>query len=335
MAVLVHQGIHQVKVGSHLHALAPEPAVPGALVNPPLRAQEGHVGVYWIGGALLPSTTNPGFHWKSPLSRMHNVFVKMQTDKVTNIPCGTSGGVMLYFEKIEVVNRLQRELVYEMIKNYTLDYDKTWIYDKIHHEINQFCSTHTLQEVYIDMFDQLDEALVNALQKDCDRFAPGIEVIAVRVTKPHIPESIRANYEAMTKEKTNLLIAEQQQRVALKEEETLAKKEVIEAAKLKEIATINARRLISEKEAQQRMAEIENQVLLDREKAKANALFYTAQKEAEANRALFSKEYLEEQRVRSLENAKFVVGDKVPSTLVMGSGETLAGLTGESNGKNV
>jgi hypothetical protein len=31
--------------------------------------------------------------------------------------------------------------------------DKTWIYDKIDHEINQFCTSHSLQEVYIDKFD--------------------------------------------------------------------------------------------------------------------------------------------------------------------------------------
>ena len=37
---------------------------------------------------------------------------------------------MLNFDKIEVVNRLKREYVYETIKNYTGDYDKIWIYDK-------------------------------------------------------------------------------------------------------------------------------------------------------------------------------------------------------------
>lgn len=45
--------------------------------------------------------------------------------------------------------------MYETLRNYGVTYDKTWIYDKIHHEINQFCSGHTLQQVYIDMFDQV------------------------------------------------------------------------------------------------------------------------------------------------------------------------------------
>lgn len=30
----------------------------------------------------------------------------LQTDEVKNVPCGTSGGVMIYFERIEVVNKL-------------------------------------------------------------------------------------------------------------------------------------------------------------------------------------------------------------------------------------
>ena len=41
-----------------------------------------------------------------------------------------------------------------------MHYDKTWIYDKIHHEINQFCSAHTLQEVYIDKFDQVNKLIL-------------------------------------------------------------------------------------------------------------------------------------------------------------------------------
>merc|ERR1719240_230564 len=107
----------------------------------------------------------------------------VQTDAVRSIPCGTSGGVVLNFEQVEVVNRLKEELVIETIRNYTVNYDKTWIFDKIHHEINQFCSSHTLQEVYITEFDTLDEHLQLALQRDCNDWAPGIEIISVRVTK--------------------------------------------------------------------------------------------------------------------------------------------------------
>mmetsp|Transcript_28172 Transcript_28172/g.68521 ORF Transcript_28172/g.68521 Transcript_28172/m.68521 type:complete len:341 (+) Transcript_28172:51-1073(+) len=282
------------------------------------KIEEGHVGVYWFGGALLSSTTDPGYHVKSPFTTSRQVFVKMQTDKVTNIPCGTSGGVMLYFAKIEVVNRLRREFVYQTIKNYTINYDKTLIYDKIHHEINQFCSTHTLQEVYIDKFDQLDEALVNSLQKGCDASAPGIEIIAVRVTKPQIPASIQSNYEQMEREKTKLLISQQRQLVTLKEAETAAKKEVIEAEKNKRVAEINAQKHLSEKESEAKMAAIEDQVYIDTQKALADAEFYAAEKEAESNRVLFSPEYLENEHVLALDNSQFILGERIPSTLVLG-----------------
>lgn len=44
----------------------------------------------------------------------------------------------------------------------------------------------------------------DALQADCTRYAPGIEIISVRVTKPSIPESIRRNFEQMEGERTKV-----------------------------------------------------------------------------------------------------------------------------------
>ena len=44
----------------------------------------------------------------------------------------------------------------------------------------------------------------DALQSDCTRYAPGIEIISVRVTKPKIPESIRRNFEQMEEERTKV-----------------------------------------------------------------------------------------------------------------------------------
>ena len=44
----------------------------------------------------------------------------------------------------------------------------------------------------------------DALQGDCKRYAPGIEIMSVRVTKPTIPESIRRNFEQMEEERTKV-----------------------------------------------------------------------------------------------------------------------------------
>ena len=102
---------------------------------------------------------------------------------------------------------------------------------QVHHELNQFCSGHNLQEVYIGLFDQIDENLKSALQADLTEMAPGLKVHAVRVTKPKIPEAIRKNYELMESEKTKLMISTQRQKVIEKDAETERKKAVIEAEK--------------------------------------------------------------------------------------------------------
>jgi hypothetical protein len=152
---------------------------------------------------------------------------------------------VIYFDKIEVVNllapdhgklvfRIKRFVcvtnftndlyfeVFEIVRNFTADYDKPLIFNKIHHELNQFCSVHTLQEVYIDLFCKykklnqesvssqyfllfiyllfkadIDEYLKNALQKELSTISQGLLIQAVRVTKPKIPEAIRKNYEIM------------------------------------------------------------------------------------------------------------------------------------------
>merc|ERR1719481_1599650 len=213
------------------------------------------------------------------LTSVRNIQTTLQTDEVKNVPCGTSGGVMIYFDRIEVVNVLQHNAVYEIVKNYTADYDKALIFNKVHHELNQFCSGHTLQEVYIELFDQIDENLKNALQADLLEMAPGLKVHAVRVTKPKIPEAIRKNFELMEAEKTKLLISTQKQKVIEKDAETERKKAVIEAEKEAQVAKIQYERMIMEKESNQKIAEIEDSIHLAREKAKSDAEFYRIQKQ--------------------------------------------------------
>lgn len=48
------------------------------------------------------------------LDTVEEIQTTLQTDSVKNIPCGTSGGVILNFESVEVVNKLHREAVHQM-----------------------------------------------------------------------------------------------------------------------------------------------------------------------------------------------------------------------------
>merc|ERR1719166_815328 len=234
------------------------------------------------------------------LTLVRNIQTTLQTDEVKNVPCGTSGGVMIYFDRIEVVNVLQHTAVYDIVKNYTADYDKALIFNKVHHELNQFCSGHTLQEVYIELFDQIDENLKNALQADLLEMAPGLKVHSVRVTKPKIPEAIRKNFELMEAEKTKLLISTQRQKVIEKDAETERKKAVIEAEKEAMVAKIRYEQNILEKESFATMEAINDNVHVAKEKSKADAEFYKIQKVAEANRLLLTSEYLDLKKIEAM-----------------------------------
>ncbi|KAG2463294.1 ERLN1 protein, partial [Polypterus senegalus] len=231
-------------------------------------------------------------HLDEEIMSLHSEIVELQRSPYArrqNDVMEELGGVMIYFDRIEVVNILAPSAVVEIVRNYTADYDKTLIFNKIHHELNQFCSIHTLQEVYIELFDIIDENLKLALQKDLNVMAPGLTVQAVRVTKPKIPEAIRRNFELMEAEKTRLLITAQTQKVVEKEAETERKKAIIDAA------------------------------FLARQKARADAEYYTAEKMAEANRMKLTPEYLELIKFQSIAaNSKIYFGNNIPDMFVDG-----------------
>uniref|UniRef100_A0A4W6E8M8 ER lipid raft associated 2 n=1 Tax=Lates calcarifer TaxID=8187 RepID=A0A4W6E8M8_LATCA len=282
------------------------------------KIDEGHIGVYYRGGALLTTTSGPGFHLMLPfITTYKSVQTTLQTDEVKNVPCGTSGGVMIYFDRIEVVNYLIPSAVYDIVRNFTADYDKALIFNKVHHELNQFCSVHSLQEVYIGLFDQIDENLKLTLQEDLTSMAPGLIIQAVRVTKPNIPESIRRNYELMESEKTKLLISQQTQKVVEKEAETERIKAVIEAEKVAQVAEIKFGQKVMEKETEKKISEIEDSAFLARQRAKADAEFYTAQRAAEANKLKLTPEYLQLMKYKAIAaNSKIYFGNDIPQMFV-------------------
>jgi regulator of protease activity HflC (stomatin/prohibitin superfamily) len=281
------------------------------------RIEEGHVGVYWRGGKLLDGTAEPGLHSMVPiLDHVESVQVTMQADSVTNIPCGTSGGVMVYFDRIEVVNQLKADHVLNTIRRFGVNYDKIWIFDKIHHEINQFCSRHSLREVFIDLFDSLDESLAKALQTDCTKYDTGIEIITVRVTKPRIPNSVRENYELIEAEKAKLFLAIERQKVVEKDAETEANRARINAEKEMMVRKIEIEKEILNREGVKKVALIDDEIAVSRQKAQADAAFYTAQKQAEADKMRLTPEFLTQLFIQGISNnTKIYFGDKIPSML--------------------
>ena len=88
---------------------------------------------------------------------------RQEIAEVNNIACGTSGGVTISFDRVEVVNQLDKNSVIKVVREFGTDYDQPLIFQKLHSEINQFCSRTSLREVLIERFDELDELLRDRL----------------------------------------------------------------------------------------------------------------------------------------------------------------------------
>ena len=87
---------------------------------------------------------------------IEKIEVKLQEVALfVNIMVSLGFEILSLYNLFQIVNWLHKDYVYDTMLNYGVQYDNTWIYDKMHHEINQFCSSHSLQQVYIDIFDQV------------------------------------------------------------------------------------------------------------------------------------------------------------------------------------
>eukprot|EP01060_Flectonema_neradi_P005296 TRINITY_DN1350_c0_g1_i1.p2 TRINITY_DN1350_c0_g1~~TRINITY_DN1350_c0_g1_i1.p2 ORF type:complete len:320 (+),score=89.40 TRINITY_DN1350_c0_g1_i1:1128-2087(+) len=275
---------------------------------------EGYVGVYWRGGALLPHTAEAGVRYMIPvLDTMEQVQVSTQTDSVSSIPCGTSGGVMVNIARIEVVNRLRKDHVLQTIRNYGVHYDKIWIFDKIHHEINQFCSKHTLHEVYIEKFDALDEMLANKLQTDCDKYDIGIDIISIRVTKPTIPDSIKKTFAQLEEAKQELLLKKEQQRLMEAEQVIVLQQAKAKAEQNKQVRKIQLEVELLEEESKKSIQLVRDTMKSESIKAMADAEAYSIRVVAEAEATRLSKAKLQEVLYTSLSNnTKMYFGESIP-----------------------
>ena len=162
-----------------------------------------------------------------------------------------------------------------------------------------------------------------ALQRDCDMWAPGIEIIAVRVTKPRIPAQIARNFESIEIERTKLHIATAHQHVVEKEAETERKRATIDANMIADVSTITMEKELAVKMSEQKIAELQDAMHLSREKVHADAAHYHGTKQAEVNHLRLTEQFLVYTKIRALgNNSKVYFGTKIPSMFIeRGAGE--------------
>ena len=109
------------------------------------------------------------------------------------------------------------------------------------------------------------------------------------------------------------MISTAHQQVVEKEAETDRRRAVIEAEKVAQVAKIQYEQKILGKESERRMAEIDAEMHLAREKALADANKYRNDQEAESNKLKLSPAFLQWSMYQALaQNTKIFFGDSIP-----------------------
>jgi erlin len=277
--------------------------------------EEGHVGIYKRGGEVLEGYTTAGYNFKIPIiTTVYEIQITYQTDIMQDVPCGTNKGVTIYFPFINISNMLRPEHARMMVKNYTVNYDKLLIFDKVQHELNQICSINSIQDMVIDKFHEIDDNLTKTLQKFIDEMSEGLEIRSVRVSKPTLPESLKQKYIAIEEEILNQEIKLKARAVEKTKEETV-----------KQLQDIQNEVLLAKMINEKNISEVENQKYLGTQKSLADAEAYRIKEMANSesykinmtaysNKQLHTDSYLMVVRMQSLmNNSKLFFEGKIPS----------------------
>lgn len=275
---------------------------------------EGYVGVYYRAGRLLTEISPAGLHFMVPfVTRVEQVQVTLQTDRVQNILCGTTSGVNIVFEQIEVSNRLQAHAVLDVVRNFSVNYDQVLVFQRVSSLMSQMCSRHSLEEMR-EKFQLVDDMLQEELQSYVDQMAPGLEILAVRISTPTVPDTIARLFLDQEAEKARLKIAVEAQRVTEKKAQTTRLERRMEAESRAEVLRIEQEAKIAERESQRQQSEIEDRRIASQMKSIADAQFYAAERLAAANKLLHTNAYVHLELARAISNnTKVFFGESVSS----------------------
>ncbi len=270
--------------------------------------EEGNVGIYFVQGALDEEYTHPGVHWSVPfVTTIEEITIRPQTETLDSISTVTRDGIQNTFHSIQVLSNVDVQHLIPLIKKFGLSFRQALIYDRVAEELRTFCANHTIDEVYNTMFLDIVGEVKQNVEKSISRLGmDGIKILNVVIPKPDIPRDIAANYKAVKVQWTEQLVATQQQKTEKIKKETESIKALLDAEREKDVLEIELQKDILKKEGEKRMNELENEIIKEREENNAEVAAFKKQKEAEANKALYSENYIKLELAKELaKNTKF------------------------------
>jgi len=280
------------------------------------KINEGTVGIYFRSGALRDKVTYPGIHFAMPfITDIERIKIRPRTDTLPGIKTITKDGIENEFHGVQVITDVKPTALVGLVKKFGLEFHKTLVYDRIFEELRIFCANHTVDEVYNTMFlDIVDTVRKNVVESIETLGDGGVKVYHLTVPKPQIPPDIAKNYKEVKVQWTEQLVATQQQKTEKIKKDTETIKAVADAERQKKVLEIDIQKEILRKEGEQKLSTLENEILKARLKNKADVESYSKIKVAEANKNLYSKEYIQLEMAKALSNNTkfFFSGDESP-----------------------
>ena len=130
----------------------------------------------------------------------------------------------------------------------------------------------------------------------------GIQILNLVVPKPDIPDDIAQNYKAVKVQWTEQLVAIQEQKTEEIKKKTQSIKAILDAKREKDVLEIELQKQLLQKQKEKERNDLDIQIVKDREENIANLEAYTKEKQSQANKNLFSPEYIKLETAKSLSN---------------------------------
>jgi len=299
-----------------------------ALVDSYHTIEQGNVGIYFKYGALMDEVTEPGVHWKQAwVTEVELIKIRPHTDTLPAIVSVTKDGIENVFRGIQVISKVRETNVIKMVKKFGRRFKETLVFDRIKEELRIFCANKTIHEVYNEQFLEIVEAVTNNVKTSISRLGEnGIIIMNLVIPKPEIPDDIAANYKQVKVQWTEQLVAAQQQKTERIKKETESIKALADARRQKAVLQIKIEEKILDKQGEETISNINNNITRAKEENIANIEKYKIEKQAEANRELYTPEFVKLNMAKALaSNTKFYFS---------GQESVLGGLINEFLGKS-
>jgi len=257
--------------------------------------EEGHVGIYFKQGALQEIHGMPGFNVKAPfVTTVYQIVVRPETDTMDTIISITKDGIQNTFNAIQVISLVPQEKVVPLIRQYGMEFKNALVFDRIAEELKIYCAGHNIDDVYNTKFLEISPHVLNETRKSIERLSNGsVHIINLVIPKPDIPLDIAENYKQVKVQWTEQLVASQQQKTEEIRKETERMKAIADVNRTKDVLEVELQKELLQKEADRNVSEIQNSIIKLAEENLADIAKYKKEQEAEANKALYTPEYVQ------------------------------------------